>query len=118
MAALDHIVRQGKALYVGISNYNGGRRPARRRGSCARLGTPCLINQVAYSMFNRWVEDDLLDAADDEGIGLIFFSPLAQGMLTDRYLNGIPADSRAGKPGTFLKRGAHHRGCISPRRAA
>jgi L-glyceraldehyde 3-phosphate reductase len=103
MAALDHIVRQGKALYVGISNYNAEQtRQAARilRG----LGTPCLINQVVYSMFNRWVEPELLDAAHDEGLGLIFFSPLAQGLLTDRYLDGIPSDSRAGKPNArFLK---------------
>jgi L-glyceraldehyde 3-phosphate reductase len=102
MGALDQIVRQGKALYVGISNYNAEQ--TRQAAKILRdLGTPCLINQVVYSMFNRWVEPDLLDACSDEGVGLIFFSPLAQGMLSDRYLNGIPADSRAGKPGTFLK---------------
>jgi L-glyceraldehyde 3-phosphate reductase len=103
MMALDQAVRQGKALYAGISNYN-----AQQTHDAARilrdLGTPCLINQVSYSMLNRWVEPDLLDAAAEEGIGLIFFSPLAQGLLTDRYLNGVPADSRAGKPGTFLKK--------------
>ncbi|MBN1201254.1 MAG: L-glyceraldehyde 3-phosphate reductase [Anaerolineae bacterium] len=102
MAALDHIVRQGKALYVGISNYN-----AEQTREAARilreLGTPCLINQVRYSMFDRWVEDALLDAAASEGVGLIFFSPLAQGLLTDRYLDGIPADSRAARPSAFLK---------------
>jgi L-glyceraldehyde 3-phosphate reductase len=102
MSALDHIVRQGKALYVGISNYNAEQ--TRQAAQILRqLGTPCLINQVVYSMLNRWVEDDLLNAAADEGVGLSFFSPLAQGMLTDRYLKGIPADSRAGKPGTFLE---------------
>ena len=102
MTALDHIVRQGKALYVGISNYN-----AEQTRTAARilreLGTPCLINQVVYHMFNRWVEPDLLDVAAEEGLGLIFFSPLAQGLLTDRYLHGIPEDSRAKKSGVFLK---------------
>lgn len=103
MSALDQIVRQGKALYVGISNYDAEQ--TRRAVQILReLGTPCLINQVAYSMFRRWVEEELIDAAAEEGIGLIFFSPLAQGLLTDRYLKGIPDDSRAGKPGTFLKK--------------
>jgi L-glyceraldehyde 3-phosphate reductase len=96
-------VRQGKALYVGISNYN-----AKQMRDAARilreLGTPCLINQVSYSMLNRWVEPELLAAAAEEGIGLIFFSPLAQGLLTDRYLDGVPSDSRAAKPGTFLNK--------------
>jgi L-glyceraldehyde 3-phosphate reductase len=97
MTALDHIVRQGKALYVGISNYNAEQ--TRKAAPILReLGTPCLINQVVYSMFNRWVEPELLDAANETGMGLIFFSPLAQGLLTDRYLQGIPEDSRAGKP--------------------
>jgi len=97
MAALDHIVRQGKALYAGISNYTAEQ--TRQAAKILRdLGTPCLINQVVYSMFNRWVEPDLLDAAAEAGIGLIFFSPLAQGLLTNRYLQGIPEDSRAGKP--------------------
>jgi L-glyceraldehyde 3-phosphate reductase len=103
MLALDQIVRQGKALYVGISNYRADQMREAAR-ILRQLGTPCLINQVSYSMFNRWVEPDLLDAAVEEGIGLIFFSPLAQGMLTDRYLDGIPSDSRAGKPGTFLQK--------------
>ncbi len=103
MTALDQIVRQGKALYVGISNYDAGQTLAAVR-LLRDLGTPCLINQVKYSMFNRWVEDALLDAAGDAGIGLIFFSPLAQGLLTDRYLHGIPEDSRAAKPATFLKK--------------
>lgn len=103
MSALDQLVRQGKALYVGISNYNAAQ--TRQAAKILRdLGTPCLINQVVYSMFNRWVEPELVDAASDEGVGLIFFSPLAQGLLTDRYLDGIPADARAGKPGTFLKK--------------
>jgi L-glyceraldehyde 3-phosphate reductase len=103
MTALDQVVRQGKALYVGISNYKAGQTREAAR-ILRELGTPCLINQVSYSMFNRWVEEALLDAAAEEGIGLIFFSPLAQGLLTDRYLNGIPEDSRAAKPSIFLKR--------------
>jgi L-glyceraldehyde 3-phosphate reductase len=101
MAALDLIVKQGKALYAGISNY-----PAdltrRAAGILKQSGTPCLIHQPSYSMFNRWVEDGLLDVLEDEGIGCIPFSPLAQGMLTDRYLKDIPADSRAAKPHGFL----------------
>lgn len=103
MAALDQVVRQGKALYVGISNYNAAQTRAAAQ-MLRDLGTPCLINQVRYSMMDRWIEPDgLLDAAADEGVGLMIFSPLAQDLLTDRYLDGIPADSRAGKPGTFLK---------------
>lgn len=102
MMALDQIVRQGKALYVGVSNYN-----AEQTREAARilreLGTPLLINQVVYHMFNRWVEPDLLTACAENGVGLIFFSPLAQGLLTNRYLHGIPEDSRAGKPNTFLR---------------
>lgn len=95
MMALDHIVRSGRALYVGISSYNA----ARTREAAAilkDLGTPCLIHQPSYSMINRWVEDDgLLDALDDLGIGSIAFTPLAQGMLTKKYLGGIPEGSRA-----------------------
>jgi len=102
MSALDLIVRQGKALYAGISNY-----PAELALEASRilrrLGTPCLIHQPSYSMFNRWVEDGLLDVLGQEGIGCIAFSPLAQGMLTDRYLKGIPEDSRAAKPHGFLQ---------------
>ena len=103
MSALDHVVRSGKALYVGISNY-----PADKTREAAKilreLGTPCLIHQPVYSMFNRWVEDDLLQALKEEGIGCISFSPLAQGMLTDRYLGGgIPEGSRASKTHGFLK---------------
>ena len=102
MAALDLIVRQGKALYVGISNYQ-----AAEAGEAIRilksLGTPCLIHQPSYSMFNRWVEDGLLAVLEEEGVGCIAFAPLAGGMLTDRYLNGIPADSRAAGPSIFLK---------------
>ncbi|HEX5911015.1 MAG TPA: L-glyceraldehyde 3-phosphate reductase [Thermoleophilaceae bacterium] len=95
MGALDTAVRQGKARYVGISSYS----PARTREAVEilnSLGTPLLIHQPSYSMLNRWIEDGLLEAVEEEGVGLIAFSPLAQGMLTDRYLKGIPADSRAG----------------------
>lgn len=103
MSALDQAVRQGKALYAGISNYKP--EPTRSAARILReLGTPCLIHQPVYNMFNRWVEDGLLKTLEDEGIGCIAFSPLAQGLLTDRYLKGIPADSRAGKPHGFLKR--------------
>ena len=103
MAALDHIVRQGKALYAGISSYTPEQ--TRQAASILReLSTPCLIHQPSYSLFNRWIEDGLLDALKEEGIGCIVFSPLAQGLLTDRYLNGIPVDSRAAKAHGFLKR--------------
>ncbi|CAM4516056.1 aldo/keto reductase [Paenibacillus typhae] len=101
MAALDLIVRQGKALYVGISNY----RPAEAREAAQilrRLGTPCLIHQPNYSMMSRWIEDELQDVLAEEGIGTIAFSPLYKGILTDRYLNGIAADSRAAGPSVFL----------------
>ncbi|WP_336277860.1 L-glyceraldehyde 3-phosphate reductase [Cronobacter dublinensis] len=101
MRALDHIVRQGKALYVGISNY-----PADRAREAidllAELGMPCVIHQPKYSMFERWVEDGLLDLLQEKGVGSIAFSPLAGGQLTDRYLNGIPADSRAASGSRFL----------------
>ncbi|MCQ2230151.1 MAG: aldo/keto reductase [Bacteroidales bacterium] len=93
MSALDHIVRQGKALYVGISNY----KPAEAKKAFELLkdmGTPCLIHQAKYNMFDRWVEDGLLDLIGKEGVGLIAFSPLAQGLLTDRYISGIPQGSR------------------------
>lgn len=102
MMALDQIVRSGKALYVGISNY-----PADETAKAAELlrkqGTPFIIHQAKYSMFQRWVEPDLLDTLEDNGLGMIAFSPLAQGLLTDRYLNGIPSDSRAAKSWGFLK---------------
>jgi L-glyceraldehyde 3-phosphate reductase len=102
MMGLDQAVRQGKALYAGISSYQ----PAQTR-EAARilrdLGTPCLIHQPSYSMINRWVEDGLLDVLEKEGIGCIVFSPLAQGMLTDKYLDHIPTDSRAAKPHGFLR---------------
>ncbi|WP_319271545.1 L-glyceraldehyde 3-phosphate reductase [uncultured Draconibacterium sp.] len=102
MMALDRAVRSGKALYVGISNY-----PADMAKEAARilkdLGTPCLIHQPRYSMFERWVEDGLLDVLEDEGIGCIPFSPLAQGLLTNKYLKGIPEGSRATRE-VFLKK--------------
>ncbi len=95
MGALDAAVRQGKTLYVGISSYNS-RRTKEAAAILRRLGTPCLIHQPSYSMFNRWVESDrLLDTLGEEGIGAIVFSPLAQGMLTNKYLDGVPSDSRA-----------------------
>jgi L-glyceraldehyde 3-phosphate reductase len=94
MGALDSAVRAGKALYVGISSYSGER--TREAVAILReLGTPLLIHQPSYSMLNRWIEEDLLDALGESGVGCIAFSPLAQGMLTSKYLNGIPADSRA-----------------------
>jgi len=102
MAALDLIVRQGKALYVGISNYNA-EQTSRAIAELQRLGTPCLIHQTKYSMFDRTPENGLLDVLGSKGVGCIAFSPLAQGLLTDRYLNGIPSDSRAAKPHGFLK---------------
>ena len=102
MAALDLIVRQGKALYVGISNYRKEEAEAAIR-ILRELGTPCLIHQPNYSMFDRWVEGGLLDLLGREGVGCIPFSPLQQGLLTDRYLKGIPPDSRAAKPHGFLK---------------
>lgn len=102
MSALDSIVRQGKALYAGISNY-----PADAAEKAIHilkgLGTPCLIHQSKYSMFERWVEGGLLDILEKEGVGCIPFSPLAQGLLTNKYLHGIPADSRAAKTTGFLK---------------
>jgi len=100
MGALNQVVRQGKALYVGISSYS----PSKTREAASilrRLGTPCLIHQPSYSMLNRWIEDELLDVVDEEGIGVIAFSPLAQGMLTDKYLNGIPKGSRAAEAGSL-----------------
>ena len=102
MSALDLIVRQGKALYVGLSNY-----PAELTKRASQIlksqGTPCIIHQPKYSMFERWVESGLLDVLSEEQIGGIAFSPLAGGLLTDRYLNGIPEDSRAAKDGRYLK---------------
>lgn len=101
MTALDHIVRQGKALYVGISNY-GVEETKQAIQILKELKTPLLIHQPAYSMFNRWVENGLTDLLQEEGAGAIAFVPLAQGLLTNRYLNGIPQDSRALKPNSFL----------------
>jgi L-glyceraldehyde 3-phosphate reductase len=102
LGALDYIVRSGRALYVGLSNY-----PADLTRQAAKilrsLGTPAVIHQPAYNMFNRWVEGGLLDALQDEGLGCIAFSPLAQGLLTDKYLHGIPEGSRASKPHGFLR---------------
>jgi L-glyceraldehyde 3-phosphate reductase len=102
MSALDFAVRSGRALYAAISNY-----PADKAREAAqilrRLGTPCLIHQPVYNMFNRWIEPDLLNVLGDEGIGCIPFSPLAQGLLTNRYLGGIADGSRASKPHGFLK---------------
>lgn len=102
MGALDLMVRQGKALYAGISNYQ---LPEATRAIeiLNKLGTPCVIHQPKYSMFERWVEGGLLDLLQREGVGCIPFSPLAQGLLTDKYLKGIPDDSRAAKPTGFLK---------------
>lgn len=102
MAALDLIVRQGKALYVGISNYKA-EEAARAIALLRQLGTPCLIHQPKYSMFERWVEGGLLDLLEKEGVGCIPFSPLAQGLLTNKYLKGIPEDSRAHKETGFLQ---------------
>jgi L-glyceraldehyde 3-phosphate reductase len=102
LGALDSAVRQGKALYAGISSYSGERTIEAVR-ILRELGTPLLIHQPSYSLLNRWIERDLLDVLDEEGVGCIAFSPLGQGMLTDKYLNGIPEDSRAAQ-GTFLKR--------------
>ncbi|OUJ74642.1 L-glyceraldehyde 3-phosphate reductase [Hymenobacter crusticola] len=96
MGALDLIVRQGKALYVGLSNYRP-KEAAEAFRILRELGTPCLIHQPKYSMFERWVEGGLLDLLEEEGVGCIPFSPLAQGLLTDKYLRGIPNDSRVAK---------------------
>ena len=102
MGALDAIVRQGKALYVGISQYQP-EETRRAAGILKELGTPLLIHQPLYSMLNRWIEDGLLDVLGDLGVGAIAFSPLAQGMLSDKYLKGIPADSRAARDKSLQK---------------
>ena len=102
MAALDHIVRQGKALYVGLSNYRAPE-AAKAFQILKELGTPCLIHQPRYNMLDRWVEEGLLDALEENGVGSIVFSPLRQGVLTNKYLNGFPEDSRAVKDGRYLK---------------
>lgn len=110
MTALDLIVRQGKALYVGISNYKA--EEAKKAIDLLNdLGTPCLIHQARYSMFDRWVEDKLLDVLHEEKVGCIAFSPLAQGLLTSKYLNGIPADSRIGR---HLANGAINESQVTP----
>lgn len=100
MGALDHAVRQGKALYVGVSSYSP-EMTRRAAGILKDLGTPCLIHQPSYSMLNRWVEDELLDTLEELGVGCIAFSPLAQGLLTSKYLNAVPDDARAARPGSF-----------------
>jgi len=103
VGALDFVVRSGRALYAGISMYP----PDLTRQASAMLrslGTPCLIHQPNYSLFDRWIEDGLLDVLSDEGIGSIVFSPLAQGLLTDRYLDGIPAGSRASRDDSYLSK--------------
>jgi L-glyceraldehyde 3-phosphate reductase len=103
MGALDQAVRSGKALYAGISSYDAAQTEVAAK-TLRRLGTSCLIHQPKYSMFDREIEGGVLDVLEKEGIGCIAFCPLAQGLLTNRYLNGIPSDSRAGKPNTFLKK--------------
>jgi L-glyceraldehyde 3-phosphate reductase len=101
MGALDTVVRSGKALYVGISSYSAKR--TREAADIARdLGTPLLIHQPSYSMLNRWIEDELLDELEDQGMGCIVFTALAQGLLTNKYLSGIPADSRAARSHSTL----------------
>jgi len=101
MGALDHIVKQGKALYVGISQYSA-QETSKAVKILKKLGTPCLIHQPRYNMMDRWVEDGLLDTLENEGIGAIAFSPLQQGILTNKYLKGFPKDSRAVKDGRYL----------------
>jgi L-glyceraldehyde 3-phosphate reductase len=114
MGALDHIVRQGKALYVGISSYSA--KETKKAVDILRaLGTPCLIHQPKYSMFERWIEDGLLETLTKEGVGCICFSPLAQGMLSDKYLKGIPEDSRAK---SHRGNGAIEESAVTPERIA
>ncbi len=103
MGALDHVVRSGKALYVGISSYDAAQ-TERALDELARLGTPCLIHQPSYSILNRWIEPALLDTLGRRGTGCIVFSPLAQGLLTNRYLGSLPEDSRAAKSHGFLQK--------------
>jgi L-glyceraldehyde 3-phosphate reductase len=105
MTALDQIVRSGKALYIGLSNYSA-EQTLEATSILKSLGTPCLIHQPRYNMMNRWVEDGLLDVLEKEGIGCIPFSPLAQGLLTDKYINGIPEDSRMAGRSIFLRTNA------------
>ena len=112
MGALDLIVRQGKALYVGVSNYTA-EQTTEAISILKRLGTPCLIHQPKYSMFDRWAEGGLMDVLEQENVGCIPFSPLAQGLLTNKYLKGIPADSRAARPDGFLQEAAITEGVLS-----
>lgn len=105
MGALDQIVRSGKALYVGISQYSA-EETSKAATILNDLGTPCLIHQPNYNIFDRWIEGGLLKELDEKGIGCIVFSPLAQGLLTNKYIDTIPNDSRAGKEGTFLDKSA------------
>jgi L-glyceraldehyde 3-phosphate reductase len=100
LGALDAAVRQGKALYAGISSYSA-RRTREAVGILRELGTPLLLHQPSYSLLNRWIEGGLLEVLGEEGVGCIVFSPLAQGLLTDRYLDGVPEGSRASRPGTL-----------------
>ena len=101
MMALDTAVRSGRALYAGISSYSPSK--TREAATIAReLGTPLLIHQPSYSMLNRWIEEGLLDELEEQGMGCIVFSPLAQGLLTDRYLDGVPEDSRAARSGSTI----------------
>ena len=102
MGALDHIVRSGRALYIGISSYDH-EQTARAAAIARDLGTPLLIHQPRYNMFDRWIEDGLVDTCEQEGMGIICFSPLAQGILTDKYLRGVPAQSRAGMGAVSLR---------------
>lgn len=102
MQALNSIVKSGKALYIGLSNYKANE-ASKAISMLASMGTPCIIHQPKYSMFERWVEDELLDVLEENNVGCIPFSPLAQGLLTDKYLNGIPGGSRASKEHSFLK---------------
>jgi L-glyceraldehyde 3-phosphate reductase len=112
MMALDHAVRTGKALYAGISSYSATR--TREAATIAReLGTPLLIHQPSYNMLNRWIERELLDECEEQGMGVIVFTPLAQGLLTDRYLNGVPADSRAARSGGSLPESHLDEGTLS-----
>ena len=108
MMALDTAVRSGRALYAGISSYSGAK--TREAATIAReLGTPLLIHQPSYSMLNRWIEEDLLDELEEQGMGCIVFSALAQGLLTDRYLDGVPEDSRAARSGSTISRARRRR---------
>ena len=108
MTALDRAVRSGRALYVGISSYSATRTQEAAR-IARELGTPLLIHQPSYNMLNRWIESDLVDACESEGMGIIAFTALAQGLLTDRYLSGVPEDSRAARGGSLAREPAQRR---------